>query len=81
MESNSACNHTSDEHEVGVRFVNHEYDYRQNWMTVQLIITISISIVFSGDSVFCLKFLYFRNPPVFLWIRGCCYGYFDHFCD
>ena len=64
MESNSACNHTSDKHEVGVRFVNHEYDYRQNWMTVQLIITISISIVFSEDSVFCLKFLCFRNLEI-----------------
>ena len=36
MESNLVCNHTSDELddcEVGVRFVNHEYDYRLNWMT------------------------------------------------
>ena len=23
----------SEDREVGVRFVNHEYDYRQNWLT------------------------------------------------
>ena len=38
MESNSVCNHTSDfaksdDFEAGVRFVNHEYDYGQDWMT------------------------------------------------
>ena len=28
----------------GVRFVNHEYDYRQNWTTGSLIININIPI-------------------------------------
>ena len=35
----------------------------------------------SGENVFCSKFLYFGNSPVFLWIIGCCYGHCDHFCD
>ena len=49
MESNSVCNHTSDnesEHtsddEIEVRFVYHEYDYRPNWTTRSLITNILI---------------------------------------
>ena len=42
MESNSVYNHTSDfakldDFEAGVRFVNHEYDYGQDWMTRSLV--------------------------------------------
>ena len=37
--------------------------------------------VSSRDNVFIKKFLHFGDSPVFLWIRGCCHGYFDHFCD
>ena len=40
MESYSVCNHTSDE-QAGVRFVNHEYDYRLNWTTRSPITTIN----------------------------------------
>ena len=29
MESDSVCNHTSDYKITGVRFVNHDFDYRQ----------------------------------------------------
>ena len=46
MESDSVCNHTSDYKIVGVRFVNHEYDYRPTTddtkSTYQLIIKITI---------------------------------------
>ena len=27
----------SDDREMGVRFVNYEYDYRQNWTTISLV--------------------------------------------
>ena len=55
----------------------------------QLVITISISEktnaprtnISSGDNVFCLKFLHFGSSSGFLWISGCYYGYYDHFCD
>lgn len=46
MKSNSVCNRTSNY--LGVHFVNHEYDYRLNWMTGSpvtnklLIVTITI---------------------------------------
>ena len=46
MESDSVCNHTSDYKIVGVRFVNHEYDYRptsdDTKSTYHLIIKITI---------------------------------------
>ena len=46
MEFDSVCNHTSDYKIAGVRFVNHEYDYRLTSdgakSTYQLIIEITI---------------------------------------
>ena len=33
MESNLVCNDTSDKQIGLVQFVDHEYDYRQNWTT------------------------------------------------
>ena len=46
MESDLVCNHTSDYKIAGVRFVNHEYDYRptsdDTKSTYQLIIKITI---------------------------------------
>ena len=35
----------SDDRAAGVRFVNHEYDYRPNWMTRSLIIITLSGIV------------------------------------
>ena len=46
MESDSVCNHASDYKIAGVRFINHEYDYRptsdDTKSTDQLIIELTI---------------------------------------
>ena len=70
--------------EAEVRFVNHEYDYRQNWTTSHKTNTFRTNI--SGtDNVLSKKFLHFENSLAFFLfffrISGCCYGYCDQFSD
>ena len=77
----------SNEREAGVWFVNHKYDYRQNWtrrsspFQFQKKTNTPRTNISSGDNVFCLKFLHFGNSLGFLWTSGCYYGHYDHFCD